>query len=62
MAIARALLQNPQVLFADEPTGNLDSKTGGEIFSILEELSREGITVVLITHDEHLAGRTARRY
>ncbi len=61
VAMARALLQSPQVLFADEPTGNLDSKTGQEIFRILEELSKDGITVVLITHDEHLARRTARR-
>lgn len=61
VAIARALLHRPQVLFADEPTGNLDSKTGAEIFKILEELAGEGITVVLITHDEHLAQKTGRR-
>jgi macrolide transport system ATP-binding/permease protein len=61
VAIARALLHHPRVLFADEPTGNLDSKTGAEIFSILHGLTQEGITVVLITHDQALARKTNRQ-
>jgi macrolide transport system ATP-binding/permease protein len=61
VAIARALLKRPQILFADEPTGNLDSKTGLEIFTALKKLSEEGIAVVLITHDKSLAAKTDRR-
>ncbi len=61
VAIARALLTDPRLLLADEPTGNLDERTGNEITALLEELNREGKTVILITHNPALAGRAARR-
>jgi len=61
VAIARALLLSPRVLLADEPTGNLDAKTGDSIFDLLRELNREqGLTVILVTHNEWLAGQTDR--
>lgn len=61
VAIARALALSPDVLFADEPTGNLDSKTGEAIFDLLRELNQEqGLTVVLVTHNEWFARRTDR--
>ena len=56
MAIARALVNDPLVIFADEPTGNLDSKSGGAIMELLQELNdKEGRTIVLITHETPLA-------
>ncbi|MDE2030794.1 MAG: ABC transporter ATP-binding protein [Patescibacteria group bacterium] len=55
VAIARALVCNPKVLFADEPTGNLDSKSGSTVMSILEQLNKEGRTVILVTHDMNVA-------
>ena len=55
VAIARALVCNPKVIFADEPTGNLDSKSGSTVMSILEKLTKEGRTIILVTHDINVA-------
>ena len=61
VAIARALAKRPRIILADEPTGNLDSKSGGEVISLLHELASEGATLVLITHDHNIAASFPRR-
>ena len=60
VAIARALAMKPDVLLADEPTGNLDTSSGGDIMSLFQELWGQGWTLVVITHDQALAKRSGR--
>jgi len=61
VAIARATIMRPTVLLADEPTGNLDSHSGGEVIEILEDLNRDGIMLIVVTHDAAIGGRARRR-
>ena len=60
VAVARALVNNPALILADEPTGNLDSKSTAEIISIFRQLNREGITIIIITHEMDIASQTQR--
>jgi lipoprotein-releasing system ATP-binding protein len=60
VAIARALVHKPQILFADEPTGNLDAAAGGELMSLIKGLHAEGQTIVMVTHDPTVAGQADR--
>ena len=60
VAIARALVNKPSIIFADEPTGNLDSKTGKEVMTIFKELNASGQTIILITHEESIANQSNR--
>ena len=60
VAIARALVNQPSILFADEPTGNLDSKTGQDVMSIFKDLNKNGQTIILITHEDSIAKQSNR--
>lgn len=60
VAIARSLMNNPQIILADEPTGNLDSKSGEEILKIFKKLNDSGVTIIMVTHEEDVAQHTKR--
>ncbi len=60
VAIARALVNDPLVILADEPTGNLDSTSGADILKLFDELHQQGKTIIMVTHDEHIGQRTRR--
>lgn len=61
VAIARAIIMKPKLLLADEPTGNLDSRSGADVVALLEELNQQGITLLVVTHDPNLGLRAQRR-
>ena len=60
VAIARALINHPRILLADEPTGALDQASGKQVMELFEELNKEGVTIVMITHDAHVASMVKR--
>jgi len=60
VAIARSLVNNPSLIFADEPTGNLDTKSGNEVMSIFQQLNAEGVTIIMVTHESDIAMHTKR--
>ena len=60
VAIARALIANPRVILADEPTGALDSVTSDEVMNLLKDINREGITIVVVTHESEIAAQCDR--
>jgi putative ABC transport system ATP-binding protein len=60
VAIARALVNNPSIIFADEPTGNLDTQTGNDVMNLFKELNEQGQTIILITHEEDIAMKSKR--
>lgn len=60
VAIARAMVNNPKILLADEPIGALDSKSGEQIMELFQKLNEEGVTIVMITHDPHIASNAKR--
>jgi putative ABC transport system ATP-binding protein len=60
VAIARSLMNNPQIILADEPTGNLDTKSGADVMGILKDLNKEGKTIILITHEHDIAGQAKK--
>ncbi|MBU1298615.1 MAG: ABC transporter ATP-binding protein, partial [Bacteroidetes bacterium] len=60
VAIARALVTNPSIILADEPTGNLDTKTGDELMTLLAEVHQQGNTIILVTHEEYIAEHAKR--
>lgn len=60
VAIARATIMNPQIILADEPTGNLDRASGSEVIQIMEDLNKQGMTLIMVTHDQDLGSRAKR--
>ncbi len=60
MAIARALVNEPKLILADEPTGNLDSRTSVEVMALFQELNRQGMTILIVTHEPDIAAYTSR--